>query len=162
MKDCLLDTNIWSGWFRNESYIISEIQKIVSNSRLYLSAIVWGEVIYGAHVNPKFSFEEYSEFISGYKPYSFPIDKAVAQEYGKLKASLFESKSEKTLRLSDPRASQLESPIPSKLMGVDENDLWIVSEALAYNLILITADKRMLHLLEIAPKELEYKILKKT
>jgi predicted nucleic acid-binding protein len=44
-------------------------------------------------------------------------------------------------------------------MGVHENDLWIASQALAHNLVLVT-NERMKDIFEIASNRLVYEIWK--
>ena len=39
------------------------------------------------------------------------------------------------------RAEQMYDPIAARELGIDENDLWIVAQALERNLILVTSDK---------------------
>jgi predicted nucleic acid-binding protein len=77
--------------------------------------------------------------------------------FGALKAEIFENKSIRAMRSTAGRASLFKNPIPAKDMGVHENDLWLVAQALAYNLVLITSD-RMHIILELAPKELKHEI----
>ena len=159
MKGYLFDTNIWSHWFEQRPYIIEEINRLDPQSTIYLSSVVWGEAIFGAKANKKFSFDKYAEFIFSKKPIIMPIDESVAAEFGELKAKLFEKKSPTNVRTNAGRIEMLKKPLPAKSMGVDENDLWIVSQALAYNLVLVTND-RMNNLLEVVPNRLEYKIWK--
>jgi predicted nucleic acid-binding protein len=158
MAGYLFDTNIWSYAFNGATFVTDRIQKL-ANSQIYLSAVVWGEVICGAKANPGFSFDRYSEFIHRNTPLMLPVDKTVAEKFGDLKAVVFEKKSMKTYRSKEGRASLLKSPIPSIdiVKGVHENDLWIAAQALAYNLVLVTCD-RMQTIFELAPKELKYEL----
>jgi len=55
------------------------------------------------------------------------------------------------------RQNQLKNPLAAKEMQIQENDLWLAAQALAYNLVLITSD-RMQTILELAPKELKHKL----
>jgi len=156
MAGYLFDTNIWSYAFEQATFVTDKIQKL-ENSQIYLSAVVWGEVIFGAKTNPKFPFDEYREFIRKDKPLILPIDEHVAEVFGILKAEIFEKKSAKVFRANSGRKNLLKNPIPAKDMGVDENDLWLAAQALARNLILITSD-RMQNILGLAPKELKYEL----
>ena len=156
MAGYLFDTNIWSYAFEQATFVTDKIQKL-ENSQIYLSAVVWGEVVFGAKANPKFPFDEYREFIHKDKPLILPIDKHVAEVFGALKAEIFEKKSAKVFRANSGRKNLLKNPMPAKDMGVDENDLWLAAQALAYNLVLITSD-RMHTILELAPKELKHEI----
>jgi len=156
MAGYLFDTNIWSYAFEQSVLVTDRIEKL-EKSQIYLSAVVWGEVVFGAKANPKFSFDEYREFIYKDKPLILPVDEHVAEVFGSLKAVIFENKSAKIVRSNSGRAGLFKNPIPARDMGVHENDLWLVAQALAYNLVLITSD-RMHTILELAPKELKHQI----
>jgi len=156
MAGYLFDTNIWSYAFEQATFVTDKIQKL-ENSQIYLSVVVWGEVIFGAKANPKFNFDQYHEFIHKDKPLIILIDKNVAEAFGSLKATIFEKKSDKAFRSKVGRANLLKTPMASKGMGIHENDLWIVAQALAYNLVLVTCD-RMQTILELAPKELKHEL----
>ncbi len=156
MAGYLFDTNIWSYAFDGATCVTNRIQKL-EKSQIYLSAVVWGEVVCGAKANPKFNFDQYGEFIHRDKPLILPIDKNVAEAFGSLKAVIFEKKSAKTFRSKAGRASLFKTPMASKDMGVHENDLWIAAQALAYNLVLVT-NERMHTIFELAPKELKHEI----
>jgi len=156
MAGYLFDTNIWSYAFEQATFVTDKIQKF-ENSQIYLSVVVWGEVIFGAKANPKFPFDEYREFIHKDKPLILPIDEHVAEVFGALKAEIFKKKSAKVFRANSGRENLLKNPIPAKDIGVDENDLWLAAQALAHNLILITGD-RMQNILELAPKNLKYEL----
>ena len=158
MAGYLFDTNIWSYAFEQATFVTDKIQKL-ENSQIYLSVVVWGEVIYGAKANPKFNFDQYKKFIHRNKPLIIPIDKNVAEAFGSLKAAISEKRSDKAFRSKVGRASLLKNPMASKDMGVHENDLWIVAQSLAYNLVLVTND-RMKTILELAPKELKHELWK--
>jgi predicted nucleic acid-binding protein len=155
MAGYLFDTNIWSYAFKRATFVTDKIQKL-ENSQIYLSAVVWGEVIFGAKANPKFPFDEYREFIHKDKPLILLIDEHVAEMFGALKTEIFEKKSDKVFRTNSGRKNLLKNPMPAKDMGVDENDLWLAAQALVYNLVLITND-RMHTILELA-KELKYEL----
>jgi len=156
MAGYLFDTNIWSYAFEQATFVTDKIQKL-ENSHIYLSAVVWGEVIFGAKTNPKFPFDEYREFIHKDKPLILPIDEHVAEVFGALKAKIFENKFARAFRSDSGRKNLLKNPTPAKDMGVHENDLWLVAQALAYNLILITSD-RMQNILKLAPENLKYEL----
>lgn len=156
MAGYLFDTNIWSYTFEQATFVTDKIRKL-ENSQIYLSVVVWGEVIFGAKTNPKFPFDKYRKFIHKDKPLILPIDEHVAEVFGALKAEVFEKKSAKAFRSNLGRKDLLKNPMPAKDMGVDENDLWLAAQALAYNLILITSD-RMQNILELAPKNLKYEL----
>jgi predicted nucleic acid-binding protein len=155
MEIYLFDTNIWSKWFRSEPFMLNKIAQIDKTSRIFLSCVVWGEVMYGAKANKAFDFKSYSEFIHhSAEPEILLIDKHVSDIYGELRASLFE----KYLRKGkNKRPEQLINPVTATEIGIDENDLWIVAQAIAYNLTLVTNDK-MHNIFTVTPKELKHEI----
>jgi len=154
MEAYLFDTNIWSKWFRAELFVSNKIGQIDKTSIIYLSSIVWGEVIYGAKANKTFDFKSYSDFIHQSKPIILPIDKRVSDVYGELRASLFEKYIRKG---KNKRPEQLIDPVTATEIGIDENDLWITAQAITYNLTLITNDK-MQRIFSITPKGLKHEI----
>lgn len=156
MATYLFDTNIWSKWFRNDAGIISKVEQLDRTSQIFLSSIVWGEAIYGAKANKtdKFDFKSYSNFIHKSKPVILPINGNVSEVYGELRALLFEKYIRKG---KNKHPEQLIDPVTATEIGIEENDLWIVAQAMAYNLTLITNDK-MRRIFSIVPKELEYEI----
>ena len=158
METYLFDTNIWSKWFRQEPSITEKIAQIDKASKIFLSSIVWGEAIYGANVNKKnvdkkFDLKSYSDFIHKSKPIILPIDENVADIYGELRASLFEQ----YFRKGKKRPEQLIDPLTATEIGIDENDLWIVAQAVTHNLTLVTNDK-MRRIFTVTPKELKHEI----
>ncbi len=156
MKTYLLDTNIWSYWYRQESFVLQKIKLLEKDSFICLSSVVWGEIIYGARANTKFDFTSYRQFIYQVKPMILQIDKNVSEVYGELRAKLFEKFTEKNGR-GAKRPEQLIDPITATQIGIDENDLWIVSQAITYDMTLITSDK-MNKIFSITPPTLKYEI----
>lgn len=155
METYLFDTNIWSKWFKNDPSVIDKIDRLDKTSRLFLSAIVWGEVTYGAKVNKTFDLKSYNKFIHHHsEPILLPIDKHVAEVYGELRASLFEKYSSKG---KNKRPEQLIDPATATEIGIDENDLWLVAQAITHNMTLVTNDK-MHRIFSVTPKELKYEI----
>jgi tRNA(fMet)-specific endonuclease VapC len=154
MKSYLFDTNIWSEWFRAEPFVLNRIGQLDKISKIYLSSVVWGEVIYGAKANKAFDFKSYSGFIHQSKPIILPIDEYVSDVYGELRASLFEKYIQKG---KNKRPEQLIDPVTATEIGIDENDLWIVAQAITYNLTLVTNDK-MRRIFSVTPKELKHEI----
>jgi predicted nucleic acid-binding protein len=156
MQIYLFDTNIWSKWFREEPFVIDKIAQLDKTSKIFLSCVVLGEATYGAKINKNdFDFESYKEFIHlKAEPLILEIDKHVSEVYGELRAALFD----KYLR-KKKRPEQLIDPATATEIGIDENDLWIVSQAITKNLTLITNDK-MHRIFSITPKELKYEMWK--
>jgi tRNA(fMet)-specific endonuclease VapC len=155
MKTYLFDTNIWSKWFREEPFVLDKIAQIDINSKIFLSSIVWGEVMYGAKADEAFNIESYSEFIlHRAEPIIWQIDKHVATVYGQLRADLFGKYIRKG---KNKHPEQLIDPVTATEIGIDENDLWIVAQAVTHNLTFVTNDK-MHRIFTITPKGLKHEI----
>jgi predicted nucleic acid-binding protein len=83
------------------------------------------------------------------------IDKHVTPEYGRIRAMLFEKYGPKGKRISGLRPEQLIDPVTSLELKIQENDLWIVSQAVTRDFTLVTNDRASLRpLLEVAGEEL--------
>jgi len=153
MKAYLFDTNIWSRWFKADNFVTDKIAQLDGTLKIFLSSVVLGEAIYGANVNKSndFDFKTYSKLLfHRSEPKILEINRHVSDVYGKLKASLFEKYTRKG---KNKRPEQLIDPVTATEIGIDENDLWIVAQAITYNLILVTNDK-MNRIFSVTPKKL--------
>ena len=125
MSVYLLDTCIWSIWFdpkkNGHAKVIEKVNGLQEKDRLGISIITWGEII------------------KSKGPITFDIDIHTANTYGEIRARLFEKFTDKEKK-SGLRPEQLIDPITSKELGIQENDLWIVAQALTRNLTFITKD----------------------
>ncbi len=138
-----------------ESFVADKIAQIDKTSKIFLSSVVWGEVMYGAKANKSFDLKSYSKFIHHRsEPIILPIDRHVSDVYGELRASLFEKYIRKE---KNKRPEQLIDPVTATEIGIDENDLWIVAQAITHNLTLVTNDK-MCRIFTVAPKTLKYEM----
>lgn len=155
MELYLFDTNIWSKWFRAEPFVLNKINQLDKTSKIFLSCVVWGEVMYGAKANKAFDIKAYSDFIHHQSEQEMlRVDKHISDIYGELRTSLFEKYVRKG---KNKRPEQLIDPVTATEIGIDENDLWITAQAITYNLTLITNDK-MQRIFSITPKELKHEI----
>lgn len=146
MRTYLLDTCIWSYWFDDKrdqhSSVLDHLQNLASGSKLGISVITWGEIAYGhkARSTKELPVQaEYLEFIRSKGPKTFGIDIHTANKYGEVRALLFEKLPNVSKRKLRPE--QAIDPVTSKELGIDENDLWIVAQAITRNLMLVTNDK---------------------
>ena len=111
----LLDTNIVSAWLQGDKAIADNIDKATA---VYIPIIVIGELYYGASCSTQVqkNTENVKKLTSRYQVLS--IDEETTVMYGNIKASL----------------RKKGKPIP-------ENDIWIASIAMQFNLFLVTRDK---------------------
>ena len=152
----LFDTNIWSNWYRKDHDIIGKVGRLGKNDHIILSPVVWGEAVYGANVQPVrdcFDFSEYSRLIkTNSSPVICKIDEHTAKTYGELRAKLFEAYAPRPKKTNKLRLEELKCPASSNELQIQENDLWLVAQAIVYNYTFVTRDK-MNAIKSITPKE---------
>lgn len=170
MRDFLLDTNIWEYWFNRKkepehSHVLKHVSELKNRCgeeespfRVWISYVTWGELEYGyqAQANKERSLETpFRQFIHKISPVEFVVNKHVACDYGRIRARLFEKCGPKEKKKKGLRPEQLIDPVTSLQLRIQENDLWIVSQAITRDFILVTNDRWSLQpLLEVAGDEL--------
>ncbi len=144
MPGYLLDTNIISYWFDKECDQHSAVQTAAEQRRgkhpLYVSAITLGEIEYGHATNPA-RRQDFVEFFRERLPQFLPVSHHTAGPYGRIRAALFEAFAPKLKKTKRRRAEELCEPTTGRELGIDENDLWIVAQAVERNLVLVTHDR---------------------
>ncbi len=170
MRDFLIDTNIWEYWYNEKrepehtrvctrvSELIAESQRAEIPFRMWISSVTWGEIEYGyrAMTKKERSFEtEFKRFIHDVAPVELRIDKHITEHYGIVRARLFEEYAPRDKKRKGLRPEQLINPVTSLELGIQENDLWIVSQAISRDLTLVTNDKKSLRpLIDVTGNEL--------
>ncbi len=156
MQDYLLDTNIIAYWFDTAR---PEHTKVVARvnaarqpdpttnyvPRLYVSVVTLGEIEYGhrATLTPDPAKQaEYIKFVQEQCPDAREMTKHVAEQYGEMRAWLFNNCGPNAKKSKAKRAEELVNPTTGKELGIDENDIWIAAQAKTHNLVLVTHDSR--------------------
>lgn len=129
--------------------IQNRIQSIRGTGRrLYISAVTVGESEYGLRTAPKVAQVQQDEaraVVNAFLPgLVLSVDADVAREhYSELRARLFKKFAPKDARglAKSNYIGEWMDPTSQKVLGVQENDVWIASVAMAYNLTLVSADK---------------------
>lgn len=149
MPGYLLDTNIIRYWFDGAAGQFPTVQANAemrgADSPLYVSVITLGEIEYGHAIHPEGASKErdkYIDFLRRRLPQKLDISRHTVEPYGRLRAHL-------ALKFPPPggwkngkrRAEQMYDPVAARELGIDENDLWIVAQAIERNLVLVTGDK---------------------
>lgn len=157
MRDFLLDTNIWEYWFNpkkepEHSHVlkhVSELNKLCEENesplRVWISSVTWGELEYGyqTQANKERSLETpFRQFIHKISPVEFVVNKHVACHYGRIRARLFEKYGPKEKKKKGLRPEQLIDPATSLQLQIQENDLWLVAQAITKKLVLVTNDRK--------------------
>lgn len=162
-KGYLLDTNIISHLIRalnNETSaqctnVLKHYQCHEKDARIFICAATTGEIEYGLNISttPDPVVQQQVREILDIFPEVLKIDKHIAAEqYAILRANIFNKYAPKNKR-GRAKTRYLEEwcdPTTGKTMGINENDIWIASVALAYNLHLVT-DDGMDRIVSVAP-----------
>lgn len=156
MADYLLDTNILSYWYDTNCQENARVVAAVSAakqpdpqsgyiSRLFVSVVTLGEMEYGHRVatSPDAAKQAaYAKFVREQCPVALDMTTHVAEQYGQMRAWLFDHCGPNANKTKPKRAEQLVFPSTGQELGIDENDLWIAAQALTNNLVLLTHDRR--------------------
>ena len=163
MADYLLDTNILGFWYdarRTENVkVVSRVSSARKPdpttgyvSRLFVSVVTLGEIEFGSrvsHVPDPAKQAEYlamdaakKKFVEEQCPEFLEITKHVAEQYGEMRAWLFNNCGPNAKKSKAKRAEELVNPTTGKELGIDENDIWIAAQAKTHNFVLVTHDSR--------------------
>jgi predicted nucleic acid-binding protein len=145
----LLDTNTIRYWFDSDAgrfpAVKSAAEERQADSPLYVSAITLGEIEYGHALNPAGGGrrEDYVAFARKQLPQVLNVSKHTAEPYGRIRATLAK-------KFPPPggwrngrkrKMEELYDPTHARELGIDENDLWMVAQAVERNLVMVTSDK---------------------
>lgn len=156
MADYLLDTNILSYWYDENC---PEYTRVVAGvnaakqpdpqtgyiSRFFVSVVTLGEMEYGHRVAPKpdaVKQADYAKFVRVQCPVALEMTSHVAEQYGQMRAWLFNNCGPNANKTRPKRAEQLVFPSTGRELGIDENDLWIAAQAMTHQLVLVSHDRR--------------------
>jgi len=154
--DYLLDTNILRYWYDTRCVEHPRVVRRVkaarqpdpqthSMSRLFVSVVTLGEIEYGhrvTHAPDPAKQAAYAKFVREQCPVAVEITKHVAEQYGEMRAWLFNKFGPIAKKSKTKRAEELVNPATGKELGIDENDIWIAAQAMTHNLVLVTHDSR--------------------
>jgi predicted nucleic acid-binding protein len=152
----LLDTSIatiaWDGGHPSHTLVRGRLA-VLDDDMISVCAISIGEKEYGLQVSPGIDVARSDAVRSAMLQYHvWPIDHHTSRYYGQLRGELFKryASRDKQNRLKEKRPEALIDKTTARELGIQENDLWIVSVAVQYDLQLVTADKRIERILTIA------------
>ncbi len=147
MPDFLLDTMTIRYWFEPSPFhkpVREAAEALSKGSHYWVSTITLGEIQYGYAANPAGMgdrLDEYIHFVRERLPLILEVSKHTAEPYGRVRAKLVDRFPPPAGWSSKKRAEQLYDPITACEFGFDENDLWLVAQAIERNLVLVTSDK---------------------
>jgi len=128
----------------------------LQSDRVFVSVVTLAEVEYGLRVAPCVDDARQRRVRQAMSAFEvLPVDRHVVESYAELRARLFARYSPKDARgrLKARVVPDLWEQTPDKRLGVQENDLWIASQAMERAYILATTD-RMAHVAEVAGADL--------
>jgi tRNA(fMet)-specific endonuclease VapC len=165
MEDAyLLDTGVasiaWDVGHPKHEEMRSRLAALGSAS-IAVCSITLGEVSYGLEVTPAVDEARHHAVRQAMESYYiYNVDKHTVEVYAKLRGELFKQFAPRNMRgrLKTKWPEDLIDSTTSKELGIQENDLWIVSVAIQYDLRFITTDK-MQHIAEVAKRILDYDLI---
>ncbi len=151
----LLDTNIasasWDYGAPSHGCVRQRLEEL-GNALVYVAAVSIAEVEYGLQIAPSIDAQRQSTVRSAMASYRvLHVDQHTAQAYAEIRANLFRTHAPRNRRgrLTKKHVEELVDRTTGRELGIQENDLWIVSIAVQYNLKLVTND-RMPRVIEAA------------
>ena len=155
----LLDTNIasalWDECHENHTGFRERLGKLGA-APVYVSVVSLAEVEYGLKIAPSIKEERQRSVRANMSRFEvLALDRHVVEYYAELRARLFRKYSPKNSRgrLKAKLVPDLWERSPDKLLGIQENDLWLASAAIERNLVLVTND-RLTHIQAVAGDDL--------
>lgn len=109
-----------------------------TNIKMATCLIVRGELMFGVHKSDQIAenLQKIERFLEDTPLYEMDIE--TTNIYGKLKATIVER--------FGPKDKSKRRNVKIESLGFKDNDLWIASIAIQHDLVLVSADKRILEL----------------
>ncbi len=151
----LLDTNIASAsWDYGAPSHRNVRQRLegLGDAIVYVATVSIAEVEYGLQIAPSIDAKRQATVrreMAGFEV--LHVDQHTAMTYAEIRANLFRTHAPRNRRgrITQRYIEDLVERTTGKELGIQENDLWIVSVAVQYNLIFVTKD-RMHRVIEAA------------
>jgi predicted nucleic acid-binding protein len=163
MEDAyLLDTSIASIAWDSGNSLHSEVRQrlaLLGETSIFICAVSIAEVEYGLQISPGADPERHAEVRQAMQQYTtLAVDHHSAEVYGPVRGELFKryATRDKRGRLKEKRPEELVDKTTANELGIQENDLWIVSIAVQYDLVFITRDKKIERILGITKELFNY------
>lgn len=131
----LLDTSvaswIWDGRNPNHTAARARLAQL-GNAPVFVCPVTIGEIEYGLGVSLAMDRQRHAAVRSAMAGYQvLPIDHHTSRTYGEIRAALFiqHAPRDSRGRITKKVPEDLLEPTTGKALGIQENDLWIVSVA---------------------------------
>ena len=147
----LFDTNIATAMWDMGSKYHQKAREFASsldkNDEIIISAVTLAEVEYGLRTAPKIDAarQEMERNAMGIYAFTLPITGSTVEYYSEIRSKLFMKYSPRNARgrLTQHWVEDLLERTPGKLLGAQENDIWIAAQAMEMDLVLVAEDKHM-------------------
>lgn len=143
----LLDTCIASAAWDQRNKAHSTIRPRLlqlDQERMFISSPTIAEIEYGLKVAPSIDANRQHMVRQAMTAYQvLSVDKHTAEPYSNIRTELFKkyAKRDSRDRMKVRYVEDLVERTTGKELGIQENDLWILSVAVQYNLLFITGDR---------------------
>ena len=151
----LLDTSVasssWDMGSPSHGAVLRRLNNL-GDGLVFVSVVSFGEVEYGLAAAPKIVLSRQETVRTAMGSYRVrDVNRHTAKVYGEIRGDLFRKYSprDRRGRLTAKWVEDLIERTTGKELGIQENDLWILSTAKQHNLVLVTMD-RMRRLVEVA------------
>lgn len=145
MRGYLIDTQTVSYWFdttlSQHPNVRAHVESLPAETPLRVSVVTLGEIAFGHASTSKPDAAKqaaFNKFVRDKFPAPLTITRSTTICYGEVRALLFKTYPPKGRKQRRPE--QCFDPVTAKELGIDENDLWIASQAYEHNLVLVTND----------------------
>ncbi len=154
MKGYLIDTQTVSYWFAEScpqhANVKAHVMALDPASQFRVSVVTIGEIEFGHSFTSApdlIQQQEFRNFIRETFHAPLEISRFTPICYGEIRTLLFKKYPPKSPKHRRPE--QCFDPITATELGIDENDLWIASQAYEHGLVLVTND-RMTRIRDVA------------
>jgi tRNA(fMet)-specific endonuclease VapC len=154
LRDYLIDTQTVCYWadakVSQHTNVCNHVNAVPDNSKLLTSVVTFGEIAFGHRIaTPPDLVKQaaLNKFLNEKFPKPLEITKFTPTYYSELRALLFGRYPPKGKKHRRPE--QCFDRITALELGIDENDLWIASQAYEHNLVIVTNDA-MLRIRDVA------------
>jgi tRNA(fMet)-specific endonuclease VapC len=146
VKGYLIDTNMVNFWYNDQlpehANVALHVDALDPDDLMFVSAVTIGEIGFGHAITTAPDPTKQAElraFLEDQFPDPLPITASTQPFYAAIRAHIFRTFPPQGRRQRRPE--QCFDKVHATTLGIDENDLWIASQAVEHKLILVTHDK---------------------
>lgn len=145
LLDTMIASDAWDAGSPRHRYTRECLERL-DPSPVFVSAISLGEIEFGLQSAPSVDEARQKAVRDNMHEYELlSVDSHTIPIYSSVRTELFRRYARKNPkgRLLDKQPEELIDTITGKLLGIQENDLWIACTAIQYNLVFCTREKKL-------------------